>query len=92
MLTDYTRKGHIFDGLISLRVLLLIKSLDQLSSECVKHLPKQNKVKKLFGKYKPRNEPRHVKTNVLHMRKQIRRSVQSLYFINPKFQASSHFL
>ena len=44
-------------------------------------------------------KPPHEKTNILHMRKQRRRSisayvftkriVQSLYFLNPKFQASS---
>ena len=48
------------------------------------------------------NDPRHEKTCVLqlslailHMRKQRRRSaskVQSLYFVNPKFQASSYLL
>ena len=47
----------------------------------------------------PCHEPRHGKTGFLHMRKQRRRSasqisfairiVQSLYFLNPKFQASS---
>ena len=56
------------------------------------------------------NEPRHEKINILHMRKQRRRSasrvtaklisafvfatriVLSLYFLNPKFKACSHFL
>ena len=45
-------------------------------------------------------EPRHEKTGFLHMRNQLRgncfyfatRKVQSLYFLNPKFQASSHLL
>ena len=52
-------------------------------------------------------EPRCEKTGFLHMRKQSRRSaaaqlisafvfairiVQSLYFVDPKFQASSHLL
>ena len=53
------------------------------------------------------NEPRYEKTVFLHMRKQRRRSaaqllisafvfairiVQSLFYLNPKFQASSHLL
>ena len=57
------------------------------------------------------NKPRREKTNVLHMRKERRRSLgfvvfaklisafvfatkifQSLYFLNLKFQASSHLL
>ena len=37
------------------------------------------------------DEPRHEKTGFLHMRKQRRRSA-SLYYLNPKFQASSHLL
>ena len=53
-----------------------------------------------------KNEPPHEKTNNLHMRKQRRRSatklisafvfatqiVHFLFFLNPKFQASSSFL
>ena len=35
-------------------------------------------------------EPRHEKTGFLHMRKQGRRS--ALFFLNPKFQATSHLL
>ena len=51
------------------------------------------------------NEPRREKTGFLHMRKQRRRSaslisafvfaiwiVESLYYLNPKFQACSHLL
>ena len=47
------------------------------------------------------SEPRREKTNILHMRKQRRRIsafvfatliVQSLYFLNSKFQASSYIL
>ena len=39
------------------------------------------------------NEPRHEKADFLHMRKRRRpRIVQSLYFLNPRFQASSHLL
>ena len=45
---------------------------------------------------KQANEPCHEKTNILHMRKQRRRSasriVKSLYFLNTKFQASSYLL
>ena len=53
-------------------------------------------------------EPHHEKTGILHMRKQRRRSavtaklisafvfatriVQSLFYLNPKFQASSHLV
>ena len=48
-------------------------------------------------------EPRYEKTSFLHMRKQRRRSaisafvfatriVQSLFLLNPKFQASSHLV
>ena len=51
-------------------------------------------------------KPRHMKTNVLHMRKQRRKSaaqlisafvfaaqiLQSPYFLKPKFQASSHLV
>ena len=42
------------------------------------------------------NEPRCEKTRFLHMRKQRRisasRIIQSFYFLNPQFQASSHLL
>ena len=46
------------------------------------------------------DEPRHGKTGFLHMQKQTIpllsksqiSSLQSLYFLNPKFQASSHLL
>ena len=52
---------------------------------------------------RPQNEPCHEKTGFLQMRKQRRRSassafvfairiVQFLYYVNPKFQASSHLL
>ena len=67
----------------------------------------QNLWKTFSIKHSSLNEPHYEKTNNLHMRKQRRRSatamlisafvfatriVQLLYFLNPKFPASSHLL
>ena len=74
-----------------------------MNDDFVPHIHVYSKISTILIQIEPRRE----KTGFLHMRKQRRRSVsrklicvfvfatrivQSLYFLNPKFQASSHLL
>ena len=73
-------------------------------SSCVVIVPSPSLSNTLKASLNSENEPRHEKANILHMRKQTQISfavsafvfatyiVQSFFFLNPKFQASSHLL
>ena len=83
---------------VPLNIYFLINYLD-LITNILKLFPVTYiscKIYILYPEVTIESEPRHQKTSFLHMRKRGRRSarllIRPLYFLNPKFQASSHLL